>query len=37
MSVRAYFDRYQQLTSVEQNKDTLIEVPLRIALVLGLC
>ncbi|KAL4753254.1 hypothetical protein BDW72DRAFT_36487 [Aspergillus terricola var. indicus] len=25
MSVRAYFERYQQLTSVEQKKDTLIE------------
>ncbi|KAL4807658.1 hypothetical protein BDV18DRAFT_151607 [Aspergillus unguis] len=25
MSVRAYFERYQQLTSIEQNKDTLIE------------
>ncbi|KAL4871052.1 hypothetical protein BDV12DRAFT_36930 [Aspergillus spectabilis] len=25
MSVRAYFERYQQLTSIEQKKDTLIE------------
>ncbi|KAL4878870.1 hypothetical protein BJY04DRAFT_194781 [Aspergillus karnatakaensis] len=25
MSVRAYFERYQKLTSVEQKKDTLIE------------
>lgn len=29
MSVREYFERYQQLTSVEQTKDTLIEVSLR--------
>ncbi|KAL4909279.1 hypothetical protein BDW74DRAFT_79612 [Aspergillus multicolor] len=25
MSVRAYFERYQQLTAIEQKKDTLIE------------
>jgi hypothetical protein len=26
MTARAFFDRYQQLTSIEQKKDTLIEV-----------